>query len=251
MNQLIYIVLGVLMSCPLLAQSTMAQGGMAWGAKGGFTIATQRWNGADAQQALPSYHGAAFVEWLGAWKGRDSIRQKRSSFGLELGYHRKGNGVRVQYINANGNNVRTLLTNEFHNVSLVLFGKGNYRTGRNTEVYYTLGIRADYTAKFSILATSYAPYVNSFNYGATLGGGYVYQFNNSPIALFIEASISPDISRQIYVPAGIPTVYQVNGSTYQYPSTEQKVNNLIGEISVGIKFLPRPTENLPIDEESF
>lgn len=251
MKRLIYIVLGLIAHANLFAQSTVAQGGTAWGIKGGFTIATQRWNGADAQQALPSYHGAAFVEWLSVWKGSDSLRQKRSSFGLELGYHRKGNGVRVQYVNTNGQNVRALLTNEFHNLSLVLFGKGNYRVGQHSEAYYLLGVRADYTTKFSILSTSYTPYVNAFNYGVTLGGGYVYQLKNSPIALFIEASISPDISRQIYIPAGIPIVYQVNGSNFQYPSTEQKVNNLIGEISVGIKFLPRPAEDLPLDESEF
>jgi hypothetical protein len=213
--------------------------GTAFLMKGGMTIGTQRWNGTDGSLALLAYHGTAAAEFLGGWKG-EGAKLRQSSFGLQGGYHLKGSAVRVRFIDpANPDNVvRDQLRNEFHNASALLYAKGAYKTNAQSEVYYLMGLRVDYTFKYAMLMQGIDRYVNKFNYGVTLGGGFTYYIPNSRLGVFIEASISPDISRQIFVPAGIPVVYQIDGNTYSYPSQELKIHNLIFEVSLGFKLLP-------------
>lgn len=237
----------------LLASSVFAQG-TAIVIKGGPTVATQRWNGADASLALLSYHGTIGVEFLGGWRAgrRDtSSRNVQTSFGLQGGYHIKGNAVRVRYQDpANPNNfVRDQLKNEFHTASLLLYAKGSRLTAPQSEIYYLMALRLDYTVKYNMLTQGLDNYVNKLNYGVTLGGGYTYYVPNSRLGIFIEASISPDISRQVYVPAGIPIVYQIDGQTYSYPSQEMKIHNLIFEVSLGFKLMPPVYEEVETEIE--
>jgi Fe-S cluster assembly iron-binding protein IscA len=227
--------------------------GTAFIFKGGLTVGTQRWNGADASRALFSYHGAAAAEFLGGWKtaknSNTDVKNSQTSFGIQAGFHRKGNAIRVRFQDPQDPNrfVRYTLKNQFDNVSVVLYAKGARLIAAQSEVYYLLGLRLDYTVQYSMLMQGYDNYVNKFNYGVTLGGGYTYYIPKTRLGLFVEASISPDISRQIYVPAGIPVQYQIDGITYSYPSQELKVNNLIFEISVGLKLLPPVYEATPDD----
>lgn len=234
----------------LLISQLQAQG-TAFVFKGGLTVGTQRWNGVDASRALFSYHGAAAAEFLGGWKAskNSEVANSQTSFGIQAGYHRKGNAIRVRFQDpaAPDNVVRYTLKNEFNSASVLLYAKGARLTNAQSEVYYLLGLRLDYTINYSMLTQGYDNYVNKFNYGVTLGGGYTYYIPNTRLGLFVEASISPDISRQIYVPAGIPVQYQIDGITYSYPSEELKVHNLILELSLGLKLLPPVYEATPDD----
>ncbi len=236
---------------PLLAQGT------AFTAKGGLTIGTQRWNGADASLARFSYHAAGAFEFLTGWKDTkkvgERVNKRQTIFGVGLGLHNKGNAVRVRFQDPNNNSifVREQLSNSFTNLSALFFAKGAHLSGTQTEVYYLMGLRIDYTVQFALLTQGIDPYVNRLNYGLTLGGGMTYYIPNSRFGIFLEASISPDISRQLYVPAGIPIVYQADGRTYSYPSSELRVHNLILELSLGFKILPPVYEPEPEDEEVF
>jgi hypothetical protein len=213
--------------------SAFGNGGYAFGLKGGSTIATQTWNGFQLN-ALFSYHTDLFVEVLGPWKDKNgSGKFQRSSFTAQLGYHLKGSTFRNVFVYAPNGQYVKVPSNDFHNLSLTLLGKGAFKTNEISNAYYAFGLRLDYTVSFQLLQQSTFG-VNRFNYGVWLGGGYEWQIKNGPWALFIEANISPDLSRQVFIPAGLPSQYRdANGNNL--PTTEQKVVNLVFELSAGIK----------------
>ncbi len=213
--------------------SAIGSGGFAFGFKGGPTIATQTWNGFQ-RNALFSYHGDAFVEVMGSWKAKGSISQ-RSSFLASLGYHRKGSTFRnVFYLPSPGVPRIKTPSNLFHNISLGLLGKGAFKIQEKSLAFYGIGITLDYTLTYQLVGISTTTGVNRFTYGIWFGGGFEWNLGKSPWAFFVEANINPDIGRQVFIPAGLPTqFYDSNG--IMIPSTQQKVNNLILEISVGFK----------------
>ena len=215
--------------------------------KSGLTIATQKWNGIDNTLPLLANNTAIGLEFLG---NQNSEKRFTSSFGIQLGYHQKGNAVRVRYMNPSNPNdfLRSKTQNQFHNASLFLFGKGTAQMGTNTSWYYLMGLRLDYTFKYAMYMNNIDNYVNKFNYGVSLGAGFNYNIPNTRLGIFVEAMISPDLSRQVYVPAGIPVQYQINGVTTPYPSQEMKVHNLVFELTVGFRLLPRVYEEV-LDEE--
>lgn len=209
----------------------IGSGGTAYGLKGGATIATQTWNGYQ-RNALYSYHADAFIEVLGAWRDKNETGSfKRSSFQAQLGYHRKGSAFRNIIFQGN-----QPAPNVFHNLSLGLLGKGAFKTGKKHNAYYGIGLHIDYTMTYQLQGFGAQSGVNRFNYGIWLGGGYEWSLSES-LALFVEISISPDISKQVYIPPGLPTQFTDPISGQVILSTEQKVYNLPFELSVGIKFI--------------
>lgn len=209
----------------------LGSGGTGYGIKGGATLATQTWNGYQ-RNALYSYHADAFVEILGAWKDKNETGNfRRSSFQVQLGYHRKGSAFRnIFYQNNNPP------PNVFHNLSLGFLGKGAFKIKERNNLFYGIGLHVDYTMTYQLQGFGAQSGVNRFNYGVWLGGGYEWGLSES-LALFIELSISPDISKQVYIPPGLPTQFTDPISGQVVLSTEQKVYNLPLELSVGIKFI--------------
>jgi hypothetical protein len=213
--------------------SAIGSGGFAFGFKGGPTIATQTWNGFQ-RNALFSYHGDAFVEVMGSWKAKGSISQ-RSSFLASLGYHRKGSTFRNVFFYNQNNQKVTIPSNLFHNISLGLLGKGAFKFQEKSLAYYGIGLTLDYTITYQLVGVGSSTGVNRFTYGIWFGGGYEWNLGKSPWAFFVEANINPDIGRQVFIPPGLPTQYRDPITDDVIKTQQQKVNNLILEISVGFK----------------
>ena len=210
-----------------------AGGGFAYGFKGGPTVATQTWNGFQ-RNGLISYHGDIFVESMGSWKQKGGVAQ-RSSFQAQLGYHRKGSTFRNVFIYDQMNNKIRIPSNLFHNISLGLLGKGAFRLQPKSLAYYGIGITLDYTVKYQLVGLGTETGVNRFTYGVLFGGGYEWDLGKSPLSFFIEANINPDIGRQVFIPAGLRTQYTDPVSGQPIYTIQQKVNNLIFELSLGLK----------------
>jgi hypothetical protein len=211
----------------------VGSGGFAFGFKGGPTIATQNWNGFQ-RNGLITYHGDIFVESLGAWKQKGNIAQ-RSSFQAQLGYHRKGSTFRNVFIYDQNNNKIKIPSNIFQNISLGLLGKGAFKIQEKSLAYYAIGITLDYTVKYQLVGIGTEAGVNRFTYGVWFGGGYEWDLGKSPLSFFVEANINPDIGRQVFIPAGLRTQYTDQQTGQPIYTTQQKVNNLIFELSVGLK----------------
>lgn len=210
----------------------VGSGGFAFGIKGGPTVATQNWNGFQ-RNGLISYHADIFVESMGSWKQKGEIAQ-RSSFQAQLGYHRKGSTFRNVFIFDQNNNKIKIPSNLFHNISLGLLGKGAFKIEEKSLAYYSIGVTLNYTVDYQLVGLDANTGVNRFTYGVLFGGGYEWNLGNSPLSFFIEANINPDIGRQVFIPAGLATQYRdQNGNVIL--TQEQKVNNLIFELSVGLK----------------
>ena len=208
--------------------------------KGGLTMATQRWNGTD-RQALPSYHGVLSFESAGDWRERNG-RFSRTNFGLNVGYHRKGSAVRMQYQNPLDLSqiIRHRIDIPFHHLALTPYAKGQFWSNPKTMSYYALGAHLSYTvAHDTSMFFVDKRYVNKFNYGLWIAGGVEFSLGaDSSFGLVLELSITPEISRQIFIPPGLPIQFRdASGSVQTFVSQEQRVNNLIFELSVGFKFV--------------
>ena len=212
---------------------SVGSGGFAFGFKGGPTIATQNWNGFQ-RNGLITYHGDIFVESMGSWKQKGSIAQ-RSSFQAQLGYHRKGSTFRNVFIYDQNNRKIKIPSNLFHNISLGLLGKGAFKIQEKSLAYYGIGITLDYTVEYQLVGIGTEAGVNRFTYGVWFGGGYEWDLGKSPLSFFVEANINPDIGRQVFIPAGLRTQYTDQQTGQPIYTTQQKVNNLIFELSVGLK----------------
>ncbi len=210
-------------------------GGMAFGLKGGLTLGNQNWNGSD-REMLPAYHGALFMETL-----NDSI--SLSLYG-QLGYHVKGSAIRFPRFQnpITGTEIpaRTMRY-PFTQVSLAAGVKNRHDLGVFNG-YYFIGLRLDYLLDYQVLnsnnnSSGFDQYVNKFTYGVSVGGGFEYEFSNFPAALFMEVSFHPDLSKQVFLPAGSVFYIDQSGQERAYP--QSKVYNLPAEISIGVKFIRR------------
>ena len=171
---------------------------------------------------------------MGSWKQKGNISQ-RSSFQAQLGYHRKGSTFRNVFIYDQNNNKIKIPSNIFQNISLGLLGKGAFKIEEKSLAYYAIGITLDYTVKYQLVGMGTEAGVNRFTYGVWFGGGYEWDLGKSPLSFFIEANINPDIGRQVFIPAGLRTQYTDQQTGQPIYTTQQKVNNLIFELSVGLK----------------
>ena len=248
MPRYIPIVLFLMSFIPLLqAQETSPffEMGGTYALKGGLTLANQRWNNLE-RNTLPSYHVALDFASAGEWRDGN----KRSIFGLQLGYFRRGSAIRVEFIDPNNPNnfFRRRLEYPFHNLSIMPYAKGQHLLNEQTAFHYGLGLRGEYTLAYRSPFIDFDRFVNRFNYGLWVGGGMQWALGQSPLGLIIELSVSPDLSRQIFVPPGIPIQYtDPSGSIQSFPSQEQRVFNLCFELSIGL-VLNRPrSAELPED----
>ncbi len=197
-----------------------------WGVKGGLSIGTQRWDNSQ-REALFSWSGDVFVENM-AETGQLVI------YG-QLGYHNKGSAIVTnEYINpTNGITFpRRRLKNEFKNLALVLGAKSYNDLSEKMGWYYKMGLRLDYTLSAALLYSNVEQYVNNFNYGLSLGGGFIFPIMEGRAILF-DVELNPDISRQIFVPPG---VYFNSITNEPVNLSEQRVTNTTLEITLGFRF---------------
>jgi len=222
----------------LLTGVSIAQS-RAYSVKGGLTIGTQQWEGID-RDPLFSYHGAASIESV----------PEDNSFALfaQLGYHVKGSAWRNTFFSGPTGNISVSTQKfEYKNVSLLLGFKRNFLERTNSNVYYLMGVRGDYTVGTNL--DEYVAFnefnnapvypfdeaVRKWNYGVTVGAGVEFPFAEY-VSGILEISISPDFSDQYRQGAFSASVIQ-NGSSVLRSFPERKIRNLVLEISVGFRFL--------------
>lgn len=203
----------------------------AFGIKAGPTFGYQTWNDQTRRNSiLTRYHGAIFIE-----SHENDI--DRTSFYGQAGYHIRGSAVRFRGgVNIDGMTIppRTSAL-EFHNVGINLGVKGKRDLAENQKWFYSIGLRAEYTIDYQLdIYQSFGPFVEPFNYGISIGGGWQYNFTEL-IGIVAELGIHPDFSRQIYVPPIPNWPDPFTGINRTLP--EQVIRNAAVELSIGFRFL--------------
>ena len=235
----------VLFALLCIAHSAIFAQSSAFGIKGGLTIGQQNWNnnGTSDNSLLFKYHGAAFVETV------PSTPTSAILF-AQLGYHTRGSAFRYRAATVNIGGTQTNVggfTQEFvfNNVALQVGFKKRNVLG-SEQAYYAVGFRAEYTVSNSLSdlnSTSYfystfptKDYVQKFNYGLSLAGGYEFPFSELASG-FVELSIHPDISKQYFQPAIAVNYRDPYSGTVITSLHEQSIRNITFELSVGFRFL--------------
>lgn len=218
----LYIVLLGLMVHDLSAQS------YAFGLKLGPSAGYQLWDGRPRSNSLLfRYHAAAFIET------HDDVSDAYSLF-LQAGYHVRGSAVRfIGGVDQDGIFIPAMTSAlQFENLSVVVGAKQKFDLDADKKWFYTLGLRGDYTVNYALdLYTGYESGIRPFNYGINVGGGIEWAIQEL-VGLTAEFTISPDFSRQIYVPPSrIPDPY--TGRILP----EQNIRNATIELSFGVRFL--------------
>lgn len=199
------------------------EGGLYYGVYGGGTVASQNWNNFQ-RNALMAYHTGFFVESLDPGSAG-----QQTSYLFALGYHKKGSSFRNMFVGGS-----RVPANEFHNLTLLGAFKKNYVSGpeNRDRLYFLLGLRAEYTMNYQLVGFGVEG-VNRALLGVKIAGGYDLRIPDSNLGIRLEASVSPDVTRQVFVPAGYSTgMNDQNGNPIL--SQEQKVYNIIFEVSAAV-----------------
>ncbi len=171
--------------------------GFIFGPKLGATVGFQQWNGVD-REALLSSHAALFIESY-------DEESTESSLYAQLGYMRRGSAIRA-YNFFSGNQFSSSFI--FNNVGLEV-GAKRLLSNEGWKPYYFFGVRLEYTVNTnldeyeefnSFLFYPVDIFVNKWNYGLSIGGGFQKELSELYGAAF-EISISPDVSKQYEQPA--------------------------------------------------
>jgi len=200
-----------------------------FGPKGVVSFNIQNWDGFQRQPFL-SFNGDVFIETEDEFS--------RSSFYAQLGIHTRGSSTRVNFFNGGAQNQSF----RFNNLVFEAGAKQKLTSEPNSGPYYILAARAEYTmstnlSEFVRFNSAFYPiddFVRKFNYGATVGGGWEFEFSEL-IGGLIEFTINPDLSNQ-YEQQAIPNV--IDPFTNQ-PITlrERRVRNLTFEVKFGLRFM--------------
>jgi hypothetical protein len=202
----------------------------AFGLKLGPTIGIQQWNGFSGRDPLFKYHGDLFIE--------SASDEDKFSLYAELGYHIKGSSLRTNaYYNPHiGQNIEARTSSlQFKNAALEVGAKQKFDFGLASKAYYGFGLRAEYNIDVDLdgFFRIYEGLENKFVYGVTVSAGMEIPF--SPfVSGIIEASVSPDLSKQIYI---LPQKTGFTNASGEIITPEQSVVNTVFEISFGIRFL--------------
>ena len=223
-------------------------GGFYFGVKGGGALGFQTWNKVQKDPLL-AYQAIAFMESL--------PKENKFSVFMQAGYHLRGTTHRSRggvYVDNTGQErtfSATVRKYQFNNISLAFGAKQRHSLSQKTFAYYMLGIRGEYTIGNNLCRyqdlkeqgfqnnctyDAFAEFVQKWNYGMILGGGFDFEFAEK-VGLLIELSINPDISTQYKQPSNVPRLYSLNTTgNIQYYS-EQLVRNTTLELSIGIRLL--------------
>ncbi|MEO6189286.1 MAG: hypothetical protein ABIO44_01930 [Saprospiraceae bacterium] len=221
MRNILVSTLLILLSLVLGAQSN------GYGLRLGSGISTQKWQGGDQRSPLLTYHVDFFM---------DSESEGGNIFYGALGYHQRGSSVRFfRFVDQLGNVYPGgSFALRFHQVGLEI-GIKKAKSIKYWKLAYGIGLRGEYTIKSDLeLFQEYKDYVKKFNYGFTICGSAETKLNKF-IALGFEIRASPDVSRQIYVPAAIPWYDPYTNSSR--PGYEQSIRNLGFEASLYLRFI--------------
>ena len=219
-------------------------GGYLFGVKGGLSLGNQDWSGLETE-FLTGFHGALYLETIPAGG--------RFSFYGQLGYHTRGSKISRRRAFTFGGNRITLPSDDFRfqNISLGFGGKSVVAYTRFADLYYSLGLRAEYSisnnlGEYDQLATTTTAafrlnypfdspdFINEFVYGASFGGGALFPLGETT-AGFIELTAHPDFSLQ-YNQGPIENVIDpfTSGTRTIGP---RMIRNFTIELSVGVRFL--------------
>lgn len=219
-------------------------GGYLFGIKGGLSLSNQDWSGLETELQL-GYHGALFLESIPA--------AGRFSFYGQLGYHQRGSRIsRRRGITFGGNAVNLPADGfTFHNASLTVGAKSVVSYTRSADLYYLLGLRADYsfannlneydqlTGITTLAFRANYPiddpgFINELTYGASFGGGALFQISEK-LGGFVELSAHPDFNFQ-YNQGPIPNVIDPFGAGNR-TIPARMIRNFTIELSLGLRFL--------------
>ena len=210
----------------LLSTVSLSAQGFAFGPKGGLSLANQNFGGYD-RETLLSYHGALYMESL-------SEEDKYALF-AQLGFHQRGSKLKInRHFNPiTGEEVASRShASRFGNLSLMVGGKQKFDFGMDTKWYYSLGLRLEYnlTTELPYLYETWEDRVNDLVYGASVGIGMERMFSEH-VGIFVEATVSPDLSSQILIPAQ-PSLYDPNRVI-----PEKSIRNFTIELTLGMRLL--------------
>jgi len=213
----------------ILSFSQLYGQGFYFGPKAGPTIGLQKWNNFDRDPLIAS-HAAFFVE--------STDPNNTGSLYAQLGYHLRGSSIftnNLTSLNIQRNPIK------FRNLSLQLGAKKKLDSSKSSSPYYHFGVRVEYTVSDNldvyearnqtIPIYPFPGFVNKFNYGVNVGGGWEWKADKFLIP-FIEINIAPDFSLQ-YEQPDFGTISTPFGNV---AIRERKIRNLTFEVSVGIKF---------------
>ena len=202
------------------------------GVKGGMGLNMQRWNSYERD--------ILFTPFIDVFS--ESNDDPLNKLYASLGYHTRGSAVR-------GFGFQSFNPYRFNNLVVEVGGKRMLSVDKKYNGYYMLGLRAEYTISTNLngrIANSIynlvdETYVNKFNYGATVGGGFEMEMGETRVA-FLEVSVNPDLSKQ-YEQQETLTIENPNPVPSPFPQPQfitivpQEVRNVSLEVKVGIKFL--------------
>ncbi len=206
----------------------------AFGIKGGTTIGFQNWNGQQRQALVePLGNGELFYE---------TPFDSTSSFIFEIGYHKRGSAIlqrEFTYTDVALGQITvpaTTYKSVFECVNLQAAFRKSFPLSGGFTSYALIGVRLEYMFRDTIAFYSRLPIVgkNNILYGVSLGGGIEKRIGNSPIIIQLEAQIQPDFAKQIEQPA-YPYYDKYQPQTNPI-LPEQKVINVTGEITLGLKY---------------
>ncbi|THH39997.1 hypothetical protein [Neolewinella litorea] len=218
-------------------------GGYLFGMRGGASLGTQDWSSFETEVNL-GYHGDLFLESIPS--------QGRFSFWGQLGYHQRGSRIRRQRaFTFQGNPVILPADNfVFNNLSLGIGGKQVVSYLGAADLYYLIGVRAEYNLSTNLgdydQLTSYGSvvrnvypfdsyeFINRFTYGASVGGGAIVALTDG-IGGFLEVTAHPDLSFQ-YNQGPINNVIDPYGGG-NTTIGERAIRNFTVELSIGLRFL--------------
>lgn len=220
------------------------ESGSFFGFRGGASLSSQNWSGFEMRPLL-TYHGDFFLETL--------PEEGQFSLWASLGYHNRGSRQQTRRaFDLNGNLFRVpSQTFEFRNLSLAVGGKQVFKYTRSADIYYTIGLRLDYTIdtnldKYNDLENStglvfraYYPFedydfIRRINYGVVAGGGIDIPLSDK-VGATIQLTAHPDFSLQYDQPAIENVISPFTAGNTRIP--QRRIRNFTLELSAGFRFL--------------
>ena len=224
-----------------LSSEAQEYGGYYFGVKGGLLLGTQAWNNFERDPLL-KYHGIAFIESL------DETGQ--FSLFAQTGLHQKGSAIRGRnFIGVNGETFRPPAQEFiFNNIVLTVGGKKKNWLSASSKWHYLFGLRGDYTVDTNLdqyealneaCNTLFYPddgFVQNWNYGVTIGGGFEFELSELVGAL-LEFTVNPDFSLQYRQPSVSNVLNTCSASGVNSSIPERTIRNITFEITAGFRFL--------------
>ena len=223
-------------------------GGYFYGLRGGLSLGSQDWSNIETELRL-GFHGDVFYETLSP--------NSPFNFWAQLGYHQRGSRIsRRRVLTFQGNQVRLPADGfVFNNVVFALGGKQVVKFLGLADVYYLLGLRAEYNVSTNLgeydrLSGSQGiafrqnypvdsyEFINRFVYGASVGGGINLPLSDK-LGGFVELVIQPDLNFQ-YNQGPINNVINPGGPN-NTTIGERAIRNVTIEVSVGMRLLRKWT----------